>query len=666
MCTNTNNTILIQVFGSVLTYVKNIGGKFLHTTLGLAHLKKLLNHVNRGVHILADDTLAQHDSILIVVTFPWDISHFQVLTESQLTTLGSISLCEDLSFLYTVALADNRVKVNRCILVGLLKLRQFVFFLCRLERDKLLFLRTIVLNTNHIGIYIGYQTCPLCLYLCATVFYELLLDTGSDDRCFASNQRYCLAHHVRTHQCTVSIIVLQERNQSSSHRRNLAWCHIHQIDLLGRNNGKISPETRFNLVADKLTILVQRSITLCYNLLFLVLCTKITDMLIVQIHNTVLCLTIRSLNETEVVDFGIDTKRRNQTDIRTLRRLNRAKTTIVCIVYVSNLETGTVATQTTGTKSRHTTLVSNLCQGVLLVHKLAQRIGAEIGINNRRDRLRIDKVGRRKYLIIAHVHTLTHGTRHTRQTYAKLIVELFPHSANATVRQVVDIVHFSIGVNQFDQIFDNLDNILFCQNTNIIGNRHIQLTVDTVATYLTEVITLLREEQVLNHLACRCIIGRLCITQLTIDIENSLFLGFSRVFLESIEDNRVVALTILILVEKHRLTTRLHNDINHIRCQFGFTLYHNLVTLNRRNLPRILIYEILQSRFHHISSQATTYTSLQFGAVALYFLCQVEATEDIFIRLKADSTEQRGNRQFLLTVDVSIHYLVDVGSKLNP
>jgi len=46
------------------------------------------------------------------------------------------------------------------------------------------------------------------------------------------------------------------------------------------------------------------------------------------------------------------------------------------------------------------------------------------------------------------------------ETYRELIRQLFAHGAHAAVRQVVDIVHVGLGVDQLDQVFDNGDDVL--------------------------------------------------------------------------------------------------------------------------------------------------------------------------------------------------------------
>ena len=94
---------------------------------------------------------------------------------------------------------------------------------------------------------------------------------------------------------------------------------------------------------------------------------------------------------------------------------------------------------------------------------------------------------------------------------------------------MVNIVNCCIRVNKLDQIFNNCNNIFFSQNSSIHISVESQLLINTVTTYLTEVVTLVREEQVLDHLTCTCIISRICITQLTINVVNSFLLRVCRI-----------------------------------------------------------------------------------------------------------------------------------------
>ena len=155
-------------------------------------------------------------------------------------------------------------------------------------------------------------------------------------------QRHSLAHHVRSHQCTVSIIVLQERNERGCNRSYLLRRHIHEVDLGRRNDGEVGILTALYDVTDKRSVIIQRGITLTDDIIGFVLSCQIDDLVIIEIGNSILHLTVRCLDKAKLIDLSIDTKRRNQTDVRTFRTLNRTEATIVSVMYVTNLKSCTL------------------------------------------------------------------------------------------------------------------------------------------------------------------------------------------------------------------------------------------------------------------------------------------------------------------------------------
>ncbi len=108
-------------------------------------------------------------------------------------------------------------------------------------------------------------------------------------------------------------------------------------------------------------------------------------------------------------------------------------------------------------------------------------------------------------------------------------------------------------------------------------------------------------------------------------------------------------------------------DVLHVLLgNLGLTLDDDVVTLNGNNFTGILINEVLSPGLHDVCGELTADSLLQSALLNGDFLSEVEDGEDVLILLVADGTEQRCNRQLLLTVDVSVHDIVDVSSKLNP
>ena len=166
---------------------------------------------------------------------------------------------------------------------------------------------------------------------------------------------------------------------------------------------------------------------------------------------------------------------------------------------------------------------------------------------------------------------------------------------------MVDIIDSSLWVYQLDQILDNLDDILLCQDTDIHISIKTKFLIDTVTAYITKVVTFVREEQVLYYLTSTCIIGRICITQLTVDVKYGLLLRVWRVFGQCIEDDWEILSQRLILVDEDCLSTALQ-DLHHIIISnLRFALHDYLIALDRDNLTSILIYEILVPALQHMT-----------------------------------------------------------------
>ena len=65
---------------------------------------------------------------------------------------------------------------------------------------------------------------------------------------------------------------------------------------------------------------------------------------------------------------------------------------------------------------------------------------------------------------------------------------------------MVDIIDSCLRVDQLDEVLDNLNDILLSQHTDIHIRLQTELLVDAIATNITQVIALVREEQVLDNL----------------------------------------------------------------------------------------------------------------------------------------------------------------------
>ena len=98
----------------------------------------------------------------------------------------------------------------------------------------------------------------------------------------------------------------------------------------------------------------------------------------------------------------------------------------------------------------------------------------------------------------------------------------------------------------------------------------------------------------------------------------------------------------------------------------GLTFDDDFLTFNVYYLTGLLVNEILVPALHHATSQFLADELLEVRLCGFHLLRDVENVKNILIRLIADSAQQRSHRQFLFSVDVGVHHIVDVGRKFHP
>ena len=336
------------------------------------------------------------------------------------------------------------------------------------------------------------------------------------------------------------------------------------------------------------------------------------------------------------------------------------------VVNVAHLETGTLAGQTARTEGRETALVRYFGQRVGLVHELREGIRTEERVDDGRNGLGVNQVGRGEDFVVTDIHALANGAAHTGQTDGELIGKLLAHGSDAAVAQVVDVVHLCFRVNQLYEVLDNLRDVLARQHTDVDVGGKAELLINTVAAYLTQVVTLFREEEVIDDLPCAGIIGRVGITQLAIDVEHGFLLRITRVLLQRVKDDGVVRSGGFLVVYQDRLYPTLYNFINMLGLQNRLAVQNHLVTLDGNDFARIFVDEVLYPAFQDTGSQLPAQHLLQVGLVDLHLFRQIENLEDVLVRLETYGAEQGGNGQLLFSVYVGVHHIVDVRRKFNP
>ena len=252
-------------------------------------------------------------------------------------------------------------------------------------------------------------------------------------------------------------------------------------------------------------------------------------------------LTLRygRLDEAELVDPRVARQRRDQADVRTFRRLNRADAAVVGRVHVAHLEAGALARQTAGPERRETPLVRHFGERVGLVHELRQLRRPEELANRRHDRLRVDQVvrhGGRHFLVDRHL--LLDRALHPDQPDAELVLEQLADRAHPAVAEVIDVVHVGGIAPQLQLVLDDLVEVLRVQDLLVERRVQLQLGVQLEPADAREVVLLRVEEHVLEQRP-RAVEGRrIARTEAAVDLDQRLFVGVNRILLQRGREHR--------------------------------------------------------------------------------------------------------------------------------
>ena len=136
---------LVKIAQVFLSDVGNFAGDLLRSELGLTRFDLVLLDVNRGVEVVGDQTLADQQRVLVVVTLPGHISDQNVLTQGDLTAFTGRAIRHHLTDDHRITTADDRSLVQASVLIGALILLQ----------EMGVVVAVLVLNNDGVGIHIG-------------------------------------------------------------------------------------------------------------------------------------------------------------------------------------------------------------------------------------------------------------------------------------------------------------------------------------------------------------------------------------------------------------------------------------------------------------------------------------------------------------------------------
>ena len=135
--------------------------------------------------------------------------------------------------------------------------------------------------------------------------------------------------------------------------------------------------------------------------------------------------------------------------------------------------------------------MGELSQGVVLIHELAQRRGAEELLDDGRDRPDVDEALGGDGVEILHGHALADDPLQAGEAHAELVLQELTHAAKAAVTQVVNVVGGAGAVHHAAQVVDGGQDVVL---GDVLGDEILGVLLDGVRPVLGVGAAVLLEE----------------------------------------------------------------------------------------------------------------------------------------------------------------------------
>ena len=163
--------------------------------------------------------------------------------------------------------------------------------------------------------------------------------------------------------------MLEEGNERRGDGDELLWRDVHVIDVARPRQRHVALCAREHQLLDEAAVGVQRRVRLRDDRILFLVCVQPRQLVR---HLAVPDDTIWRLDESEVVHARVACQRRDESDVRAFRRLDRAHAAVLRIVHISHFEAGALARQTTWSERRKPALVRQLGERIRLIHELRE------------------------------------------------------------------------------------------------------------------------------------------------------------------------------------------------------------------------------------------------------------------------------------------------------
>src|SRR5581483_7351935 len=254
---NANHAGFVQIAQHGFADVRDVASDFLRPQLGVARLDFELLDVDGGVVVVFHQLLGDEDRVLKVVAAPRHKGDENVTSQRQLAVIRARTVGNDLSLQNPLALSNGRLLINASVLVGPLELGELINIATNFTRQLPGMVFAFHAHDDPFRIDRINNAVALGEDDGARVAGGDAFHSGTHDRRFRTKQRHRLALHVRTHQSSIGVVVLQEGNKRCGDRNQLLRADVDVIHLIPVHQHEVSGFAGVNQLSHDAPLIVE-------------------------------------------------------------------------------------------------------------------------------------------------------------------------------------------------------------------------------------------------------------------------------------------------------------------------------------------------------------------------------------------------------------------------
>ena len=303
----------------------------------VANLDIEVANIDASKLIILNEALRDDDSVIHVEAAPWHEGYEQVFTKGELTIINGGTLNKNITLLYLLTTKNFGALIITATFVSLHEVDQIVSFSG---------FTVLVFNLNRVRVGFYNFTVVFGVDNLRQILGNLRIDTGRNNSCTWFNKWNCLFLHSAGHQRTVNTVFLDERHHRSSNTKNFFVSSIHVSNIGGWNLSWSKGFTSRNIFVNKAAIFVELCASICNNHVFFGGSINVNNFVS---NFAVFYDTIRSFNETILIDTGVSCEVEHETHVGAFWCLNGTDAAIVSWVSITHIKASAFTRKTART-----------------------------------------------------------------------------------------------------------------------------------------------------------------------------------------------------------------------------------------------------------------------------------------------------------------------------